>query len=307
VIEREAQERLARFAEHAERDGRIVARVEEGVPSDGWFVAPCPGRRPRPDSPVVNEEIFGPLLTVESVRDVDDAVERIDGLGYALTSGLFARNPTTIERVARRNPVGNLYVNRRITGAMVGRQPFGGNRLSGTGTKAGGPDYLLQFVEPRVVTRTPSATGLVVDLRRPPPSRTASRKRACSASRRKLGMGRTPARSLPWRTATGWPSTCASTSTPSPASAIHGARMKHGVDVVAVDRQVGLERVHLPAAERVALGAHVEHAEVVAVEHDEPSAGPEHGRPGRHERAQRVGKPPRARRRGVIVVDSRPA
>ena len=73
-----------------------------------------------------------------------------------------ARNPQTVERVTRRSPVGNLYVNREITGAMVGRQPFGGNRLSGTGTKAGGPDYLLQFVEPHVVTENTMRHGLVV-------------------------------------------------------------------------------------------------------------------------------------------------
>jgi RHH-type proline utilization regulon transcriptional repressor/proline dehydrogenase/delta 1-pyrroline-5-carboxylate dehydrogenase len=67
-----------------------------------------------------------------------------------------------VERVVRRTPVGNLYVNRPITGAMVGRQPFGGNRLSGTGTKAGGPDYLLHFVEPRVVTENTVRHGLVI-------------------------------------------------------------------------------------------------------------------------------------------------
>jgi RHH-type proline utilization regulon transcriptional repressor/proline dehydrogenase/delta 1-pyrroline-5-carboxylate dehydrogenase len=164
VIEREAQERVERYASQAAKDGRIVVRQEDGIPGDGWFVAPTLAADLGPDSTVVNEEVFGPLLTVEAVRDVDDALERIDALGYALTSGLFARNPTTVERVARRNPVGNLYVNRRITGAMVGRQPFGGNRLSGTGTKAGGPDYLLQFVEPRVVTENTVRHGLVVDL-----------------------------------------------------------------------------------------------------------------------------------------------
>jgi RHH-type proline utilization regulon transcriptional repressor/proline dehydrogenase/delta 1-pyrroline-5-carboxylate dehydrogenase len=116
-----------------------------------------------PDSPVLTDEIFGPLLTVERIRDVEDGLARIDALGYALTSGLFARNPRTVEEVARRNPVGNLYVNRSITGAMVGRQPFGGNRLSGTGTKAGGPDYLLHFVEPRVVTENTVRHGLVVE------------------------------------------------------------------------------------------------------------------------------------------------
>ena len=115
-----------------------------------------------PDSPVLREEIFGPLLTVESVRDVDEACDRIDALPVALTGGLFSRNPRPSQHVIDRSPVGNLYVNRSITGAMVGRQPFGGNRLSGTGTKAGGADYLLQFVEPRVVTENTVRHGLVV-------------------------------------------------------------------------------------------------------------------------------------------------
>ena len=99
---------------------------------------------------------------MELVRDVDDALDRVEGLRFALTGGLFSRDPATVERVSARLPVGNLYVNRHITGAMVGRQPFGGNRLSGTGTKAGGPGYLLQFVEPRVVTENTMRHGLVV-------------------------------------------------------------------------------------------------------------------------------------------------
>ena len=99
---------------------------------------------------------------MESVASVDAACDRVDALPFALTGGLFARNPHTIERVVRRSPVGNLYVNRAITGAMVGRQPFGGNRLSGTGSKAGGPDYLLQFVEPRVVTENTVRHGLAL-------------------------------------------------------------------------------------------------------------------------------------------------
>ena len=95
-------------------------------------------------------------------RDVDEACEIVSGQPFALTGGLFSRDPATVERVSRRLPVGNLYVNRHITGAMVARQPFGGNRLSGTGTKAGGPDYLLHFVEPRVVTEDTMRHGLVV-------------------------------------------------------------------------------------------------------------------------------------------------
>ena len=88
----------------------------------------------------------------------------INSLPFALTGGLFSRSPATVERVAARSPVGNLYVNRGITGAMVGRQPFGGNRRSGVGSKAGGPDYLLQFVEPRVVTENTMRRGVTPEL-----------------------------------------------------------------------------------------------------------------------------------------------
>jgi RHH-type proline utilization regulon transcriptional repressor/proline dehydrogenase/delta 1-pyrroline-5-carboxylate dehydrogenase len=163
VIEPEARDRIKQMIETAGEQGRVAARVTDGVPDDGWFVAPTLAADLDPESSVLREEIFGPLLTVEKVKDVDDALRRIDELGLALTSGLFARNPRTVDEVARRNPVGNLYVNRSITGAMVGRQPFGGNRLSGTGTKAGGPDYLLHFVEPRVVTENTVRHGLVVE------------------------------------------------------------------------------------------------------------------------------------------------
>lgn len=90
------------------------------------------------------------------------ACEIVDGLPYALTGGLFSRNPDTVARVAERSPVGNLYVNREITGAMVSRQPFGGNRLSGTGAKPGGPDYLHEFTEPIVVTEDTLRHGVVL-------------------------------------------------------------------------------------------------------------------------------------------------
>jgi RHH-type proline utilization regulon transcriptional repressor/proline dehydrogenase/delta 1-pyrroline-5-carboxylate dehydrogenase len=161
VIERSAQERVARYAAEAERTGRIAAAAGD-VPGGGWFATPAVAADLPPDSAVLHEEIFGPLLGVERVRDVEDACDRVDASPYGLTGGLFARNPETVEYVIDRSPVGNLYVNRAITGAMVARQPFGGNRLSGTGTKAGGPGYLLQFVEPRVVTENTMRHGLVV-------------------------------------------------------------------------------------------------------------------------------------------------
>jgi RHH-type proline utilization regulon transcriptional repressor/proline dehydrogenase/delta 1-pyrroline-5-carboxylate dehydrogenase len=161
VIEQAAQERVERYAKLARESGRVAAD-RDGVPQPGWFVPPRVVADLPPDSPILHEEIFGPLLAIDRVRDIDDACDRVDALPFALTGGLFARNPHTVERVVRRTPVGNLYVNRPITGAMVGRQPFGGNRLSGTGTKAGGPDYLLHFVEPKVVTENTVRHGLVI-------------------------------------------------------------------------------------------------------------------------------------------------
>jgi RHH-type transcriptional regulator, proline utilization regulon repressor / proline dehydrogenase / delta 1-pyrroline-5-carboxylate dehydrogenase len=162
VIEREAQERVLRYGEIAERNGRIAARVA-GVPDHGWFCPPTVATDLRDDSPVVREEIFGPLLAVTRVKSVEEACDIVDSLPFALTGGLFSRSPGTVEYVSRRSPVGNLYVNRGITGAMVGRQPFGGNRRSGIGSKAGGPDYLLQFVEPRVVTENTMRHGIPVE------------------------------------------------------------------------------------------------------------------------------------------------
>jgi len=161
VIEREAQERVARYAERAAVEGTIAARAAQ-VPERGFFATPTLATGLPDDSPVLHEEIFGPVLAVERVRSVEEACDRVDASAYALTGGLFSRNPQTVDYVADRTPVGNLYVNREITGAMVGRQPFGGNRLSGTGTKAGGPGYLLQFVEPTVITENTVRHGLVV-------------------------------------------------------------------------------------------------------------------------------------------------
>jgi RHH-type proline utilization regulon transcriptional repressor/proline dehydrogenase/delta 1-pyrroline-5-carboxylate dehydrogenase len=162
VIEADAQERVDRYGRIAAEQGTVVARVED-VPGEGWFCPPTVVADLPEDSPVVREEIFGPLLAVTRVKDMDAACDLVDSLPFALTGGLFSRSPETIDAVAARSPVGNLYVNRGITGAMVGRQPFGGNRRSGSGSKAGGPDYLLQFVEPRVVTENTVRHGIAVD------------------------------------------------------------------------------------------------------------------------------------------------
>jgi RHH-type proline utilization regulon transcriptional repressor/proline dehydrogenase/delta 1-pyrroline-5-carboxylate dehydrogenase len=161
VIDRAAQERVLRYRAIAAEQGAIAAEQTD-VPDIGHFAPPTLAVDLPADSPALNEEIFGPFVALERAASIEAACDRVDSLPFALTGGLFSRNPRVVRYVADRSPVGNLYINRGTTGAMVARQPFGGNRLSGTGSKAGGPDYLLQFVEPRVITENTMRHGLVV-------------------------------------------------------------------------------------------------------------------------------------------------
>jgi RHH-type proline utilization regulon transcriptional repressor/proline dehydrogenase/delta 1-pyrroline-5-carboxylate dehydrogenase len=161
VIEEAALERVRRYATLCRKDGEIVAEIPAPA-SRGYFASPLVVTGLPTDSAVLHEEIFGPILTVERFSVLEEAIAEIEALPYALTAGLFSRDPRIIARVTSALSVGNLYVNRAITGAMVGRQPFGGNRLSGNGTKAGGPDYLKHFTDPKVVSENTERHGLVV-------------------------------------------------------------------------------------------------------------------------------------------------
>ena len=161
LIEADAAARVERHVADAAAAGAGVHRGSRG-PCVGHFVAPTIVLDPPTQGALVREEIFGPVLTLEAVTNVEAACELVEALPFALTGGIFSRNPRTVEMVARRTPVGNLYVNRAITGARVGRQPFGGNRLSGTGAKAGGPGYLEHFVDGVVVTENTMRHGLTL-------------------------------------------------------------------------------------------------------------------------------------------------
>ena len=108
---------------------------------------------------IAQEEIFGPVLAVFKVSKFSEALELALEVRYGLTGGVYSRNPAHIRSAYNEFRVGNLYINRPITGAMVGRQPFGGSRMSGMGSKAGGPDYLLQFMEPRTITENTLRRG----------------------------------------------------------------------------------------------------------------------------------------------------
>ena len=162
LIERQAQERVDAYAEAGSRSGRLLATTPT-VPERGWYCPPRLLADVDPAAPLLREEVFGPLLTAERVADIEEAFEIVESLPFALTGGLYSRRPELVAEATARLPVGNLYVNRAITGARVGQQPFGGNRRSGVGSKAGGPDYLLQFTEPRVVTENVMRHGIPME------------------------------------------------------------------------------------------------------------------------------------------------
>ncbi len=126
---------------------------------EGFFVPLAIFTGIRPDHRLAQEEIFGPVLAVMKVKDFDEALTVANSTGYALTGAVFSRSPENIARARREFRVGNLYLNRGCTGALVERHPFGGFRFSGIGSKAGGPDYLRQFMTPRNIVENTLRRG----------------------------------------------------------------------------------------------------------------------------------------------------
>jgi len=160
VIDAEARDRILGRREEARREGRVVLDLDvSDLAARGTFVGPLIVADVDPASATAQEEIFGPVLAVLKAKDLTDALAIADSTPYALTGGLYSRSPATIDRVRREFRVGNLYINRTITGALVDRQPFGGFKLSGVGAKAGGPDYLLEFLLTRSITENTMRRG----------------------------------------------------------------------------------------------------------------------------------------------------
>jgi RHH-type proline utilization regulon transcriptional repressor/proline dehydrogenase/delta 1-pyrroline-5-carboxylate dehydrogenase len=146
VIDDVAVKKVKAYIEIGKTEGKAV--LEKKVSSAGYFVGPVIFIDAPPRSRIATEEIFGPVLTIMRAKNLDEAIGMANDSFYALTGGLFSRSPASIQKVKEEFHVGNLYINRKITGALVGRQPFGGFGMSGVGSKAGGPDYLLQFLNP---------------------------------------------------------------------------------------------------------------------------------------------------------------
>lgn len=160
VIDDEARTRIQRYIELGKSEARLALACDAGeLAETGYFVGPHVFVDVPPEARIAQEEIFGPVLAVIKARDFDDALEIANGTKYALTGGVFSRSPGNLRRARVEFEVGNLYLNRGITGALVERQPFGGYKMSGIGTKAGGPDYLLQFLIPVNVTENTLRRG----------------------------------------------------------------------------------------------------------------------------------------------------
>jgi RHH-type proline utilization regulon transcriptional repressor/proline dehydrogenase/delta 1-pyrroline-5-carboxylate dehydrogenase len=157
VIDAAAQANIQRYIEKGKETAKLA--LEMPVPDRGFYISPTIFSEVDPNSEIAQEEIFGPVLAVIKADNFDAALAIANGTNFALTGGLYSRTPSHIDRAYQEFEVGNLYINRGITGALVDRHPFGGFKLSGIGSKAGGRDYLLQFLEPRSITENTQRQG----------------------------------------------------------------------------------------------------------------------------------------------------
>jgi RHH-type proline utilization regulon transcriptional repressor/proline dehydrogenase/delta 1-pyrroline-5-carboxylate dehydrogenase len=165
VIDGEAYERIKHYIEIGKTEGSVALAMDPGPHDEkGWFIGPHIFADVSATARIAQEEIFGPVLAVIRAADLTQALAIANGTDYALTGGIYSRSPASLDRARREFLVGNLYLNRSITGALVNRQPFGGFKMSGIGSKAGSRDYLLQFVIPRTITEHTVRRGFA-----PPP------------------------------------------------------------------------------------------------------------------------------------------
>jgi RHH-type proline utilization regulon transcriptional repressor/proline dehydrogenase/delta 1-pyrroline-5-carboxylate dehydrogenase len=159
VIDADAKGKLDHWVAAMESRGAVLFRFEGDVPKNGTYVTPAIVELG--SARELKEEVFGPVLHVVRWRadELDHLLDDIAANGTALTLGIHSRIESTVARIVKRLPHGNVYVNRNMIGAVVGSQPFGGSNLSGTGPKAGGPHYLGRFAIEQVVTVNTAASG----------------------------------------------------------------------------------------------------------------------------------------------------
>jgi 1-pyrroline-5-carboxylate dehydrogenase len=150
VINEKAKRTILDYIETGKKEGRLISGGEAG-PGDGYFVQPTVIADVPSTARIFQEEIFGPVLAVTRSRDFDHGLELANDSQYGLTGAVYTNNKEKTAKARDKFFVGNLYINRKCTGAMVGAHPFGGFNMSGTDSKAGGPDYLLQFVQAKSI------------------------------------------------------------------------------------------------------------------------------------------------------------
>jgi 1-pyrroline-5-carboxylate dehydrogenase len=151
VINENAMKSILEYIEIGKKEGKVVTG---GGPAggEGYFIQPTVIADVAPSARIAKEEIFGPVLAVLKAKDLDDAIRIANNSEYGLTGSVFSRNRDHIERAKKECFVGNLYINRKCTGALVGVHPFGGFNMSGTDSKAGGRDYLLLFTQAKAIS-----------------------------------------------------------------------------------------------------------------------------------------------------------
>src|SRR5208282_5029423 len=150
VINKNAMKTILDYIEVGKKEGRLVAGGV-AAPGDGHFIEPTVIADVAPRSRIAQEEIFGPVLAVIKARDFTHALEIANDTEFGLTGAVYSRNPENLRRASVSFHVGNLYLNRKCTGAMVGAHPFGGFNMSGTDSKSGGPDYLYLFTQAKSI------------------------------------------------------------------------------------------------------------------------------------------------------------
>ena len=150
VISAGARKTILDYIAWGTKEGRLITGGDI-APGDGYFLKPAVIAGVDSQARIFQEEIFGPVLSVTRARDFSHALELANDTEYGLTGAVYTRNPEKIRRARDEFFVGNLYINRKCTGAMVGAHPFGGFNMSGTDSKAGGPDYLLQFLQAKSI------------------------------------------------------------------------------------------------------------------------------------------------------------
>lgn len=181
LIDAKARDRVLNYIERGRIEGKVALEIppehaecctggkdeieKSKSLENGFFVGPVIFDRVAPNAVIAQEEIFGPVLCIFEARNFEEALEIANASDYALTGGVYSRHPAHIKLAREEFRAGNLYINRPIIGAIVDRQPFGGFKLSGVDSKAGGPDYLLQFCEPRTITENTIRHGFAAGIK----------------------------------------------------------------------------------------------------------------------------------------------